>query len=1199
MHKRKHRMLGRFLSIALAAVLTVTSCYVAPARALADDGSAGGEAAVTETVTPQPEAPAAQEPAAEEPTAEQTAEQPAAQTDAGTSVEAGGAESEGTISDGQAGSETAASTATDPNADPTAVDPNAAPAAEGIEDAESAEGSENAEGTDAEDAEKKPAEEIEVGDETSEFISTVALIYQYGQETETSTVTLKGNASVNLSGQAKSIEGYELESITVQNGTISAAADSILQKVEGESASLFYIESGSGTETSIDGSVSVVFVYKEAVSEEEEPEEKETEVIDKTIKVYTNGSQVEIGEEPKDIRAIGEEAAEEGQILTSASYHDQNGNEVELHYVKNVTEENVKKTVFTNDEDAANGSYQAFDLAEDADTVEITFSYETEEKEEKEPEDRTLTVYANGEQIEIGSEPVDIAALGEAAAEEDQTFLHASYTDQNGSEIALHFIKNTVKDNVKQTVFTNDEDAASENWQTFDLAEGAESVEITFHYEAEEKIVYKSGFLRYKNGDYSITIIYSAEAEIPEGAYLDVREIEKDTEEYQDYLNAAVEKLGNSDESVTARFFDIKIKDESGSEIEPVTSVNVRISYRTPANVSSSSSADVVHISDDNHTSTVNVNHSSGNMVSFGADSFSVYGIVYTVDFEYNGYAFSMPGGTMLRLTDILSRLGVNVTNEQIIDAEFTDYGLAAVYQASQTMVIKEIAPLQNETDSRMFAVVDGIGPAIEDVYTSDIVSIGTWVFDSYAPFSSEEVLSIYTDNNQAYLISVTDVQNEDGTWNLEDNTSSFTVSTKSKTDDIDWDASIDLDFSYTISQSALQEMKDAARAGTDPVIVYDFNSALTDGGVILGFANEVRNGMLMAGGRRVGNYSIVDGVLTITITSRSWLIGRTSLPGTFGLSVSMNEEDNTGREGDTFEFPGAGNIDVTYKKRFNIQEKTVNGTKNSDGSWTLSYSAQIVVNRELSDLDFSDTYAGLQTLNEGSVKINGHQANIEARTSSGGGRFDISSSNFKSALGLGADDNIPAGTYNITYTTTVAAEDLIKEEIGEETGTTETNSATWKVDGGDNLPGGETEKEIPYEEPTPPTPPFKKSSDPASGTQISNAGQEITYTIEVGDADFSLEGLHVTDSMTDLQTLVDGKVYIAYGSPDAERTEMSSDSIKWVNDDNYSTNSLQVFDYTFGSGSGNGPAYIIYTTRVIDQTTATENGIYGTVSAD
>ena len=82
---------------------------------------------------------------------------------------------------------------------------------------------------------------------------------------------------------------------------------------------------------------------------------------------------------------------------------------------------------------------------------------------------------------------------------------------------------------------------------------------------------------------------------------------------------------------------------------------------------------------------------------------------------------------------------------------------------------------------------------------------------------------------------------------------------------------------------------------------------------------------------------------------------------------------------------------------------------------------------------------------------------------------------------------------------------------------------------------------------------------------------------------------------MTDLQTLNGGKVYIAYGSPDAARTEMPSSSIKWTNDDNYSANYYQVFDYTFTSGTG--PAYIIYTTTVIDQATATESGIFGTVS--
>ena len=61
---------GRILSITLAGVLTVSSCYFAPARAIADDGETAVETAAPEEVQqPAEETPAAEPAAVEEPAA--------------------------------------------------------------------------------------------------------------------------------------------------------------------------------------------------------------------------------------------------------------------------------------------------------------------------------------------------------------------------------------------------------------------------------------------------------------------------------------------------------------------------------------------------------------------------------------------------------------------------------------------------------------------------------------------------------------------------------------------------------------------------------------------------------------------------------------------------------------------------------------------------------------------------------------------------------------------------------------------------------------------------------------------------------------------------------------------------------------------------------------------------------------------------
>ena len=585
--------------------------------------------------------------------------------------------------------------------------------------------------------------------------------------------------------------------------------------------------------------------------------------------------------------------------------------------------------------------------------------------------------------------------------------------------------------------------------------------------------------------------------------------------------------------------------------------------------------------------------NTKGNEIAFGftfeTENFSEFVLSYTVDFEYEGYSFSIPGGSTVKLTDILSQVGVKATDEQITKASFTDEDLAQVYKLSKDTKRKVIVAGSDSSSLPMVAVQEKLSNVqpIEDEYAVEKYEAGTWIFESKAAFKSHEVLNITLENGKEIIINVTDSQNSDGTWDLVSSTSSFTVSTKSETNDIDRSASLALDFTYTINTEDLAQMKAQAAAGEDVVLVYDFNSALKDDqNNIIARADEVKNGMVMVGSRQIGTYTIKDGKLTLTVTSHSWLAGRTNLSGTFGLSIAIDEDAVENHDGDTFHFPGAGDIEVTYKKKVEEAEKTLWAEKKDDGSYILHYTANIKANQALNTLVFNDTYSGLQTLNAESVKINGHSVSISQGTNS----FSISNDNLRAALNIGADEKIPAGTYRVEYTTTVSAEDL---KTAGDSGSDENNIAKWTADGIDKQDDEGTN--LKYEEPPAPPTPFEKTSTPASGTQLSTNGEEITYVIKVGEEGTNLTGLQVTDQMTDLQTLNGGKVYIAYGSPDAARTEMPSSSVKWTNDDNYSQNMSQVFDYTFSSGIG--PAYIIYTTTAIDQAKATEKGIFGTVN--
>ena len=690
-----------------------------------------------------------------------------------------------------------------------------------------------------------------------------------------------------------------------------------------------------------------------------------------------------------------------------------------------------------------------------------------------------------------------------------------------------------------------------------------------------------------QGNDYTVELSYGTDAKIPDDAKLEVKEIENSTWLYKLYLKNARAAMGLDNNEVLgseqARFFDITIT-SGGNEIQPAANVNVSIQYDKPVvgtqkSNSADVSASVIHFAED-ATNFVETSTENTQSVEFTAESFSVYGIIYTVDFEYEGKEFSMPGDRYMTLVDLLAELDIKVTNEQIKYAVFDEPSLVKTYVADSDISYKSLIAYEEDKNEPLIAVADLKGEYIEaeNKYENVVIRKGTWVLESIAPFDSQHVLTVKT-GNETYAINVSDAQNADGTWHLDDDgvTTSFTVSTQSQTDNISHSASLDLDFAYVISQSTLAEMKAAVNAGQSIVITYDASTALAGKASAL----DVSDGSLMVGRRRVGSYSIHDGKMTMTITATDWLLGRTTLSGTFGFSIKMDEEGTKNDDNETFEFPGAGDIEVTFKKKTEEGSKNYNAVQNTDGSWTLNYTASIQVNQELDDLAFSDVLGGLQRLDSSSVKIDGNSVNVTP-TSSG---FTISSADFKSAIN---NTKVPAKTYQVTYSTTVSANDLMHDEAGS---TNETNDASWTVNGNaDNtVPGGHTEKEIPYI--TPPTPDISKSADPASGTTLSTDGQTINYTIVVGDADHTLNQLNVVDNMTDLQTL-EGAITITYA--DGTTETMPSSAVRWINDSSFSANTAQVFDYTFTT-SKNGPATITYTTKAITQAQAKEAGIYGT----
>ena len=194
-----------------------------------------------------------------------------------------------------------------------------------------------------------------------------------------------------------------------------------------------------------------------------------------------------------------------------------------------------------------------------------------------------------------------------------------------------------------------------DNQEADSVETNTDDPELVF-FDAEEfsiyALVYIVEFQFEKGGEtYKITVTYGADAGIPEGAGLEVREILQETEavdgatEYEKYIAKTQEALGlETSVFPYARIFDIKIVDENGGKVTITAPVDVKIELADKdGSEEASASTQVVHFADGSETGeVVEEVTDEGNSVSFEAEGFSAYAIVTgpeAVPMEYHKVA--------------------------------------------------------------------------------------------------------------------------------------------------------------------------------------------------------------------------------------------------------------------------------------------------------------------------------------------------------------------------------------------------------------------------------------------------------------------------------------------------------------------------------------------------------------------------------
>ena len=329
-----------------------------------------------------------------------------------------------------------------------------------------------------------------------------------------------------------------------------------------------------------------------------------------------------------------------------------------------------------------------------------------------------------------------------------------------------------------------------------------------------------SGELRAEGKDYTITVSYTEEAGLPADVSLKVKEITR-KKEYESYKAQMEEELidPESTKVTGARFFDITLEDSEGNELHPESGVRVLI--ETKDTLQENEKVQICHFDEEkDKPAEVESREVTGKTyeeenlgVEFEAESFSVYGVVYTVDFEYsvNGkmYQFSLPGGGFVSFADLIEVLGIigdtnfgengdengsviaDNAEENAVNEGAEENGVNADTNAPLTLGDMEVSEATRKFVADV-ASVEFSSPELVDVskvegettvgqikdsrgleceYSAELteeqiaeineqtVDAGDWALISVQPFTSEETLTVTMKDGEVFKIRVTDYQ--------------------------------------------------------------------------------------------------------------------------------------------------------------------------------------------------------------------------------------------------------------------------------------------------------------------------------------------------------------------------------------------------------------------------------------------------------
>ena len=449
--------------------------------------------------------------------------------------------------------------------------------------------------------------------------------------------------------------------------------------------------------------------------------------------------------------------------------------------------------------------------------------------------------------------------------------------------------------------------------------------------------------------------------------------------------------------------------------LEPGAPVDVTISYDKPLKVSDADHLRIVHFTEDGaqmlEPDEVFFDLKKGKLrgTAFAAESFSVYAVVYTVDFEYsvNGqtYECSLPGGEKIALSELIEALGI------IGDANGGD---KAAFNSTKDF-LKEVANVEFSDESLVKVTKNRLG--------------NDWKLESLQPFSTDEELTITMKNGDVVIVKVTDAQLSDISSLL----TSFGITGATKNSDGSY--SVFPGTPYTVSLKFAETENDTFNRNgfTYPlpsgvVVSQPFSGTLTPSDSGLADIYSI-------------NYTInTNGTISFTFDIKDGK--QQAFDDLRGLSIDMTAEIEFDERSTTIDWNGKAQITVDRTHDIGVNKQSYLG---DDGY--MYYTVTVSSTGDNKNISLTDTISGTAlTLDQNSItETSNHGATFSNKTNKG---FNISIPELKHGESA-----------TITYRAKVDY-DVLARETGVEKGSYGTATTTGnqiKINGEDDNPNNDT----------------------------------------------------------------------------------------------------------------------------------------------